>query len=468
MKRENKHMDNVFRDRLGDVEISAPSEAWENISTQINIRSKKDYTFLYKIAAAVAAIAIIGSLYMVVSKDQIVRNENVVSESLLNNTEKEINAIEKENVEQIHETKNDEIIADLYYGNEVSNISEPIIDDDNSAENTQVTNNVIEREKDVEDSELIALLPIDFDFDVLKPELVISKTKNPVNKNEFVPDMNLLLALNIMEAEKIEKEKKSKWMIGGDFTPLYSYRSISKSNSNYDAAYYNSVESPMMTYTGGLNLQYKALGRLSIQAGVYYSSMGQSLDYMTVYSNNAYDMVAEEYKDRFVNSYEIDNSAGAISFKTSYVIIDELAARVNDMSSNKGFVNTADPVFQDLDAEIQQSFKYIEVPVILRYKLIDKEIDFNIIGGIGANFLIGNDVILSYGNTKEVIGETKGVDPVNYSGSFGFGIEYPLMKRIKLKLEPSIKYYLNSINSNSSIDSHPYSIGIYTGINYTF
>lgn len=461
-------MDNVFRDRLGDIEISAPSEVWENVSAQINIRSKKDYTFLYKIAAAVAAITIIGSLYMLISKDQIVRNENVVSEILLNNSEKENVVVEKENVEQIRESKNDELIADLYYGNEVSNTSEPIMDGDNSAENAQATNTVIEREKDIEDVKLMALLPINLDFEVLKPELIISKTKDSVNKNEFVPDMNLLLALNIMEAEKIEKEKQSKWAIGGDFTPLYSYRSISNSNSKYDAAYYNSVESPMMTYTGGLNLQYKALDRLSIQAGVYYSSMGQSLDYMTVYSNKAYDMVAEEYKDRFVNSYEIDNSAGAISFKTSYVIIDELAARVNDMSSNKGFVNTADPVFQDLDAEIQQSFKYIEVPVILRYKLIDKEIDFNIIGGIGANFLIGNDVILSYGNTKEVIGETKGVDPVNYSGSLGFGIEYPLMKRIKLKLEPSIKYYLNSINSSSSIDSHPYSIGIYTGINYTF
>lgn len=461
-------MDNVFRDRLGDIEISAPSEAWENISAQINIRSKKDYTFLYKIAAAVAVITMIGSLYLFMSKDQIVINESMVSESLLNNTEKEINVIEKENAEQILETKNNEIIADLYDGNKVSNISEPILDGDSFVENVQTINSIIEREKNVEDLELMALLPINFDFEKLQPELVISKSDNSVEQKGFLPDMNLLLALNIMEAEKIEKEKQSKWVIGGDFTPLYSYRSISKSNSKYDAAYYNSVESPMMTYTGGLNLQYKALGRLSIQAGVYYSSMGQSLDYMTVYSNKAYDMVAEEYKDRFVNSYEIDNSAGAISFKTSYVIIDELAARVNDMSSNKGFVNTADPVFQDLDAEIQQSFKYIEVPVILRYKLIDKEIDFNIIGGIGANFLIGNDVILSYGNTKEVIGETKGVDPVNYSGSLGFGIEYPLMKRIKLKLEPSIKYYLNSINSSSSIDSHPYSIGIYTGINYTF
>ena len=136
--------------------------------------------------------------------------------------------------------------------------------------------------------------------------------------------------------------------------------------------------------------------------------------------------------------------------------------------SNKGFVNTADPIFQDIDAEVKQSFKYIEVPVVLRYKLIDRLIDFNIVGGVGANFLIGNDVILSHENNKEIIGETKGVNTINYTSSLGFGIEYPLMKRLNFRLEPSIKYYLNALNSNSEVEAHPYSIGIYTGINYTF
>ena len=52
-------------------------------------------------------------------------------------------------------------------------------------------------------------------------------------------------------------------------------------------------------------------------------------------------------------------------------------------------------------------------------KVFDRVVDFNIIGGIGANFLIGNDVILSYANTREVIGETKGINRfVNHSSPF--------------------------------------------------
>ena len=138
------------------------------------------------------------------------------------------------------------------------------------------------------------------------------------NESKIIePEIDLLLAYTNMEVASKEESKKSKWMIGGDVTPLYSYRNIAKSDAQYGAAYYNSVESPSMTYTGGLNLQYKAMDRLSIQAGVYYTEMGQSLDYMTVYSNKAYEMVAAEYKDRFVNAYEIDNSAGSIRFNTS-------------------------------------------------------------------------------------------------------------------------------------------------------
>jgi hypothetical protein len=42
------------------------------------------------------------------------------------------------------------------------------------------------------------------------------------------------------------------------------------------------------------------------------------------------------------------------------------------------------------------------------------------------------------------------------------------MDKINIRIEPSIKYYLNELNSSSPIESHPYSIGFYTGINYSF
>jgi len=35
-------------------------------------------------------------------------------------------------------------------------------------------------------------------------------------------------------------------------------------------------------------------------------------------------------------------------------------------------------------------------------------------------------------------------------------------------VEPRVKYFLNSLNSNSSVRYKPYIFGIYTGVSYEF
>jgi|GEM_PF-1062030 len=477
MRKDIEHIDDIFKEKLVDFRSTAPDDVWDAIDVQLSNAGTKKIALFYKIAAAIAAITLIGSIYLLSTNNienndsYIVKNdtETKLDETVVNNskseekiTEKENNLeIKKEDIGNITKDKNKKVIAD---------------------QNILVAKNIIEEtplkeiesnsktEKQIAFIKRLNPIPLSFYLKTAEAELANAKfEKSTKTIDNSFPDINALMAINNFSFEEESNENKNKWILGGEFTPLYSYRRITDSeNNNYNADYYNEGESPVMSYTGGLNLQFKPKDRLTIQAGVYYSSIGQSLDYMSVYSNQAYELVSDEFKDRFINSYELNNSAGDISFNTPYVIVDEIAGRVNNLSSEKGFVNTADPIFQDLDAEIQQSFQYIEVPVILRYKLIDKVVDLNIVGGIGANFLIGNDVLLVYGNNKEIIGETKGVNTVNYSSSLGLGIEYPLMKRLNIRLEPSIKYYLNSINSNSSVESHPYSIGIYTGINYTF
>ncbi|MBI9055255.1 MAG: outer membrane beta-barrel protein [Bacteroidales bacterium] len=480
MRRDIKNMDDLLKEKFADFESEAPVDVWDAIDAKLSVSGGKRIAWLYKIAAAIAAIAMIGSLYLFSTKNNDLNNNSIIAkndtetklnESLPNNVDAE-KIVEQENVIEYNRSEEDIEVKTKQIPKSNENYKIDIIHNNLIAQNNQKKFSIKE-DKEIKENrnERIArqnAVPVRFNFKTIESEIANAKFKKSKQtiENNF-PDINSLLAINNMLIEE-EDQDKNKWILGGEFTPLYSYRHITNSEGNYNAEYYNEGESPVMSYTGGLNLQFKAKDRLTIQAGVYYSSMGQSLDYMTVYANQAYDLVSDEFKDRFINSYELNNSAGNISFNTPYVIVDEIAGRVNNLSSEKGFINTADPIFQNLDAEIQQSFQYIEVPVILRYKLIDKIVDLNIVGGVGANFLVGNDVLLVYGNTKEVIGETKGVNSVSYNGSIGFGIEYPLMKRLNIRLEPSIKYYLNSINTNSSVESHPYSLGIYTGINYTF
>ena len=456
-----ENMDGVFRSQLRNYSQTAPSDIWENVEQQLSSQQVTKKYIFYKVAAAVAAIAIIGSGFLYFSNNKqslnndslIVKNtQQQIEENKIINPEREESEIEKVVKQKVVVSvqENQKLIA--------------------KTESKLSFNNVIvKKEVKVEERksfEKLTLKQISFTYQNVSLAIIDIREQNVKTYLNTLPDLYSSYALN--DVADYKDSKKSKWIIGGEFTPLYSYRHITETNGAYSKDVYNSTENALMSYTGGLNLQYNTSGRLTVQAGVYYTTMGQSLDYMTVYSNVAYDMVAEEYKDRFVNSYSLENSSGDVSFNSQYVIVDEKSVRVNNLSDSKGVADLSDPMYNNLDAEIQQSFKYVEVPVLVRYKLIDKNIDFNLIGGLGANFLVGNDVYLKYSDNKEVIGETSGVSSVNYNGTLGFGIEYPLMDRIKIRLEPSVKYYLNEINSSSSVESHPYSVGIYTGINYSF
>ena len=460
MKIKFDNIDSVFKRELKDYKTSVPDDVWTNIELQLNNRNKEKVVKFYKIAAAVAAITIIGSMYLYIAKnDKILVSEPVIAQVDMqkdDKIEKEEKYLDVEFKDEIKIISQNKVINELKVNKEILNHKEqdiPVI--------TQET------DKLEQNLEKLSPFPIKIKVEHSKLAFIAIKEKKTESYINTLPDINLIYAYNdIIEVDK--NDKKDRWIVGAEFTPLYSYRYLDQSGNSSETNNYNQVENPIMSYTGGLNLQYKPKDRLTVQAGIYYLTMGQSLDYMSVYANQAFDLVSEEFKDRFIQSYELDNSAGVISFNTQYVVVDESASRVNNISQNKGLVNTADPIFQDLEAEIQQIFKYIEIPFILRFKLIDKRADLNLIGGLGANFLIGNDVYFLYGGKKEVIGETNGVNNVNYSTTLGFGIEYPLMKKINIRLEPSVKYYLNAINSGSSVESHPYAFGVYTGISYSF
>jgi hypothetical protein len=462
-----ENMDGIFRKQLRDYSPVAPESVWNSIEESLDQHTKVKRVAFYKVAAAVAAFALLGSTYLYFANNNTAFKDStqIAEESASKNTNKEIL-----NTDDIKDNSNKDALqvynADEQNTNEVfakANISE-------GEPKVETGSDIIVKESKAEEIaplEKIAQAQIAINTSQVQLNIVDArKQKVEAILNTLPSIYDNSYAMNLVDVD--EADQKSKWVMGGEFSPLYSYRNIASTSGTYNEDYYNSTEKPVMTYSGGLNLQYKAIDRLTIQAGVYYTTMGQSLDYMSVYSNAHYYIVDEQYKDRFVNTYSIENSAGEFAIKSEYVIVDNKATRVDNLSSNKAEVDVSDPIYNNIGAEIEQKFQYIELPLLMRYKVIDRTLDINILGGFGANFLVGNDVMLNYGNTKEVIGTINGLNAVNYTGTIGFGIEYPVMKRINIHLEPSFRYYLNEMNSNSTVESHPYSIGIFTGINYSF
>jgi hypothetical protein len=108
------------------------------------------------------------------------------------------------------------------------------------------------------------------------------------------------------------------------------------------------------------------------------------------------------------------------------------------------------------------------VPLYIKYKVIDKKIDFKVIGGLSTNFLIGNNTYLNEDDRQSQSGKTDNINKINYSSTVGVGIEYPIVSQFVFTVEPLFKYYLNPINTNPEVNVYPYSVGILTGINYQF
>lgn len=441
------NMDYVFRGKLKNYRQNPPVDVWEGIEQQLNAQKNIPGYSFYKIAASIAVLAVIASLYFYVNFSSNSEIQQTFTAYKIEQTQTENNFNEQLTIVETDVYENDLFQSDVY----INKLADEHIE-------------IIERTEEIDQINpyLVEIKQVNS-----HPELALKSEKK--KRNIFANIFPEFYSQSQVEFSMPSKISRKIWVIGGEFSPSFSYRHIAQSDNSSDNSFFNSVESPVFSYSGGLNVQYKSRKRLTVQAGVYYSSMGQDMDYISVYANSVYELIDPKYRDRYINAYAISNSAGEVVFNSPHVIIDQkTTARVDNLSGTKTNYDIKNPMFANLDASIRQNFEYIVVPLILRYKLVDKMVDVNIVGGVGANFLIGNNVYLLYGNNKDVIGKTQGVNEINYSGSLGFGLEYPIFSNVRIHIEPSIKYFLNPINSNTEIESHPYSIGIFTGVNYSF
>ena len=105
---------------------------------------------------------------------------------------------------------------------------------------------------------------------------------------------------------------------------------------------------------------------------------------------------------------------------------------------------------------------------MLRYKLVDRKFDINILGGLAYNFLIGNDAFTFSDGSKVDLGTTEGLTPLTFSSSVGVGMEYSFSGKLILNIEPVFRYYVNPFGTIAGDWQNPYSFGFSSGIFYKF
>ncbi len=265
--------------------------------------------------------------------------------------------------------------------------------------------------------------------------------------------------------EQSNAKPKRDWSLGAQVTPT-----VSVNQTSYGEMYASNMSKPgdkhHLGLGGGMLVEYHAGKRWSIQSGLQYSRFNQT----SGSSGNSKNMLANDglaytyYNNKLqrepgTGQFQINGSAGIIR-------LDRLPSSVRMTSSLESLAGNDEVLLSS--ADFDQRFEYIEIPLLLRYKLIDKTWSMNMLGGFSAGMLVGNEVYMNDGSGRISIGETEDMNRMNYAANVGLGIGYRLSPKLEFHLEPQLRYYLHSLSNNPDVDFKPYSIGIYTGLSYRF
>lgn len=481
MTEELNTIDQFFKESLKDFEETPPFDVWEDIKNDLDARSKKKtMVMFYRIAASIAILITtsIGILIYQKGNNPVVNTAESIPESTNINILPD-NVIEDNQKSEAYTNNIQTNPTDISNNNDVTHT---YTNNDNSNNNILASSNN-NLNSEYTDSRLEYLYG-------LEASITGTYNDNIHLTNQYINDrLNASLIPNVTETK--DKITIDEWGIGGQFSPLLANNNnstlLTRDNNYYIGPSHNNSTNyknkELLSYSGGINVNIETNKRLTIQSGVYYSK----------HNNNDVNIENAQY----LYSQPIDNVLISDKINTIYGVMGDNEVFISndkpifDPSSNYDG-NTEQKVesntrnYQDQQASaytiansynvslssntVSKSIDYIEIPFILKYKLIEDKIDLNLLGGISTGLLIGsNTFYFSEEGNRNFIPDNNKPASVNYSSIIGVGIEYPIVNKFSLTFEPSFKYYITPVgNSYSNFDSPEYSFVFFSGINYKF
>jgi len=459
--REN--IDRIFREGLKDFEVAPPYGVWEGVM-QVRTSKKKRILPIFKYAAAVVAmLLVIGSLFTIINKLK-------PGESVAGNLQNK-KAIVQKNLQKDTPLPTQSITSARKDGNKsAEKVVQKNIDAEKSLIAEPQINIVKEESEDISSDKVLQTFELVNMLDDANT-LLAAENYHPIKSkslSSFVNGMSIIFNSKVAFRDKelpvnynfanepvgYEVEKQDVWSVGANFSPLYTSR---------NATMYDNVEKGMIAFSGGFNFKYKHADRISIYTGLFYSRMGQKITDLIAYNVPSY--IASILPVKGLNNVLLNSSFGPVVVSETNLYVEDITvARVENTYSSDFF----DPVksrLEGFDAEISQNFEYIEIPLLISYKVIDRVIDFQLLGGMSTNLLISNNVFAEFDGQRINLGKTDGIYKVNYSSVVGLGIEYGFTDKLSFSIEPTFKYYLNSFSSGTV---HPFSVGLFSGVSYKF
>lgn len=255
------------------------------------------------------------------------------------------------------------------------------------------------------------------------------------------------------EEEVLAEASNGRWSAGPSIAPVY-FNGIGE-GSPVHSIFTQNAKSGNTNLSYGLSVAYEISSKLRVRSGIHKVDFGYDTDNVE-FSSSLQASVSERIEN-------INYSATA----KNLVVKSEASSSLNSEASTNDFAELNSANSSERNGTMAQQFGYLEVPLELDYALIDRKFGVNLVGGISSLFLLDNSVLLSSGDLTTEIGEANNVNNVNFSTNIGFGVNYKFSPKIQLNIEPVFKYQLNTFSEVSG-DFRPFSVGVYSGLNFKF
>lgn len=464
MKNEKK-IDELFREKLQNFEQEPPAYLLGNILDGVAGARRKRRMIIWRVAGVAAALLLAFVAGWQLKTSDIRNPENQVMVSAPVQTQKsDQSVISAEPASQaIQNTKvsktliaSNRISQDIYTGKTKSEKSSSLVASSaneyrREAERINPLKSVERKLPSTNAGEQSLQVKRNSDNSGLLIEKSIDEQIMEQNRQQILAESKL--------------KDKTRWAVGAQVSP--EYNATKGSYSKQYASNMLATSTSAADLGGGISVEVKKGKRWSIQSGVYYSGINQSAGNRNSQNGKA-SMDAISGSNYFNTVINVDASTNTMSMNSGAGVIElskvpsglVLGTSLEDKSlANSVIVSPT---------SFHQNFDYIEIPLYLRYTLIDTRFDVVMLGGFSSNLLVGNQIWAEDLSGKSLVGKTKDMEALNYSGTIGVGLKYGLSKHISLNVEPRLKYYLNSLNSNDAVSYKPYTFGVFTGLSYEF
>jgi hypothetical protein len=448
------NFDDDIRKKLDDLEVAPPHYIWASIENRLD-NKKKSGTVLWKYPAAAAAAVLLlvsSALLWLPSIFNFGAEQLVLDSSPVQDASQLF-----DNQEENSSDRNLQLTPDFISSQEIKNMQshrETVAANSSESHRTITISAgnypILITNRGITVSTLVPANP---------KHLIAAKSPEKVEP-DIQPDNNSTLVLAYHQPTS-----SSPYSLTAYFAPQQSYRF----QTGY-APSLETLESQILSFSTGLMINKRLNNRWEIQSGLAYNLIGQLVhdiasfshpSQIPLYSNNG--MLISRHPQR------MSTSMGGIVFTDqSLYFADISSSRITTLKGS--YDETVVNLLNRSGSGLMQHFQLLEVPVSVRYKIINRPFEVSAKAGLSVHYLLSSKVYLQGNPMNNPIGHSVGVNKLNLGASGGLVFSYPVTHLMKINLEPTASMFVRPMGQirNLNNSTYPYTWSVLLGISHGF